>query len=393
MYLLAIVGIVNSVISLYYYARVVRAMFIARGQTGALPWRSMPSRATPRRRLFRRAAFLARLAARLATGRVRPRPFILSHLVTSRCNFLCAQCLWKDNQGPELGLGEIRALYRQAHKCGFIANYLWGGEPLIRPDIGEILRASRASGLLTLVNTNAWFLGQKLDEVASQVDAFIVSLDHPRAEVHDAMRGVPGSHARVLAALDLLRSRYPGVKVAVNTLVLRRNVRELGEMLALWKARGLHGYMNFIERDLLRSGMHDEGRNADLDLLPAERRTAAAFLLGRQVAGDPLLNTAAYYTGFAAGKRGYVCHFPKIFLEVYADGSVVDCTDLDHPVGNVRRERLGEILERPRIRGMIRDGERWCCVHNNADRIDTSRLWELRPDAVLSLVRFALSGG
>lgn len=38
--------------------------------------------------------FLARLGARLAVGRLRPRPFFLSHLVASHCNFTCGLCLW-----------------------------------------------------------------------------------------------------------------------------------------------------------------------------------------------------------------------------------------------------------------------------------------------------------
>ncbi|MBI2565638.1 MAG: radical SAM protein [Candidatus Schekmanbacteria bacterium] len=317
------------------------------------------------------------------------RPFFLSHLITGHCNFLCPQCLWKNNAAGDLTAGEIRRFYAEAQSQGFIANYVWGGEPLQRRDVAAILAASRAAGLFTLVNTNAWFLAQRLDEIAPSVDAFILSLDHPLAELHDAHRGLTGSHARVLDAIDLVHRSQPGLTIIVNTLVMRQNLDALDEMLELWRRLGVAGYMNFIERDLMRAGRRDETRSSDLDLTPEELRRAAAHLARRQSEGAPILNSRAYFDTFANGRRPYRCHFPKVFLEVCADGSVVDCTATERPVGNVSRDRLRDILGRPRIAGMIEDGARWCSVHNNADRIDTSLTWELHPPVLLTLGRLA----
>ncbi len=151
---------------------------------------------------------------------------------------------------------------------------------------------------------------------------------------------------------------------------------------------GVRGYANFIEPDLIRSnGMGD--RVAHMDVEPGRRAGIARFLLERKRAGDPLLNTRRYFHAFTAGKPPYRCHFPKIFLEIYPDGSVLDCVRVDRPIGNVAEQPLREILQHPRIQGMIRDGERWCCVHNNADRVDTSNLWDLRPESLASLLAFA----
>jgi len=338
-----------------------------------------------RSRQARVAGLAAYHRARGAAGRARP--FLLSHLVTGKCNFSCPPCLWKDNRAKGLSTEQIERLYRQAQELSFIGNYIWGGEPLLRKDIGHLAASSRRAGLVTMMNTNGWLLEKRLDEVAPFMDLFVVSLDHSRAEVHDRLRGMPGAHRRVLAGIEALHRRYPSVRVIVNTLIMRENADDLGNMLDLWRSMGVRGYANFIETDLSRSdGMGD--RAAHLDVEGERQAEIALFLLERKRAGAPILNTRRYLELFTAGKPRYRCHFPKIFLEIYPDGSVLDCVRTDRPIGNVAQEPLRQILQHPRIQGMIRDGERWCCVHSNADRIDTSNLWDLRPESLASLLGF-----
>jgi len=38
-------------------------------------------------------------------------------------------------------------------------NAIWGGEPLLRQDLSEIARSSGASGLVTTIITNGYYLG------------------------------------------------------------------------------------------------------------------------------------------------------------------------------------------------------------------------------------------
>lgn len=338
------------------------------------------------------ARVVSQMALNLIKGRVLGyKPFFLSHLVTARCNFFCGGCLWKDNSADSMSLEEIRVLYTQAKACGFIANYIWGGEPLLRKDIAEILRCSKEHGFLTLLNTNAWFLKDRLPGLAPNLDVLIISLDHSTAAGHDGIRGLKGSYDRILEVIPLIKSRYPGIRLIVNSIVLKENHDDIDNILELWKRLGVWGYMNFIEVDLLTSeGLGDQ--NAEVDVSERGRCELARRLIDRKRDGYPILNTYDYFNTFVAGKKPYRCHFPKIFLEVYPDGSVLDCVRVDKPVGNVRQTPLEQILKRPRIQGMIDDGERWCHVHNNADRIDTSNTWELRPQSVATGLRFMLRG-
>ena len=342
--------------------------------------------------IMRNARIVSQLAAHLIKGRLRePRPFFLSHLVTSRCNFTCQGCLWKDNSGESLTLDQIRSLYVQAKASGFIANYVWGGEPLIRKDIGEILRASKETGMLTLINTNGWFVAERLAEIGPQLDVLFLSLDHSTAEGHDRIRGQEGSYERIVESIALLKTHYPQIRLILNSIVLKENEDDLDNILKVWQELGVSGYLNFIEMDLLTSSGLGQ-QNIAVDIAEKKRQQLARQLIARKKEGFPLLNTYNYFEKFTEGKKSYRCHFPKIFLEVYPDGSILDCVRVDKPVGNVRDTPLKELLERPRIKGMIDDGQKWCHVHNNADRIDASNTWELHRESLLTGTRFFLRG-
>ncbi len=315
------------------------------------------------------------------------KPFFLSHLITSECNFSCPECYWKDTFTTSLSTNDIRSLYSQAKKYGFVGNYIWGGEPLIRKDIVDILAASKENGMANFVNTNGWFLLKKLHDIAPMVDVFILSIDHSKAEGHDKIRGAKGSFDRLMEAIDTLKTRYPRIRFFINTLVMKENEDDIENILNLWKRLGIAGYMNFIEVDLFKPlGKNDQ--NKELDVAENTRRDISKFLLLKKKEGYPILNTDAYFRSFLEGKSSYCCHFPKIFLEIMPDGSVLDCVREDQPIGNVMDTPLKTILEHPRIAGMIDDGEKWCHIHNNADRIDASNTWELHPESLTTGMRF-----
>jgi MoaA/NifB/PqqE/SkfB family radical SAM enzyme len=333
---------------------------------------------------------ITQLSRNLLKGRISGyKPFFLSHLITSKCNFKCEQCLWNESSAPDLTIGEIRSLYDQARACGFVANYLWGGEPLIRKDIDEIVRYSKEKGMINFINTNAWFLKEKIPSIAPYVDVIIISLNGSTAELHDKTCGVKGSFDRILEAINILNTQYPKIPIIINTLILKHNFHDIDNIIDLWKKMGVSGYVNFIEMDLLKSsGMGSQ--NVDFDASEATRRELAKMLISRKKGKAPILNTYNYFNTFVEGKKPYRCHFPKIFLEVYADGSVLDCVNVDKPIGNVKGQPLQSILQHPRIQGMIDDGEKWCCVHNNADRIDASNTWELHRESITTGLRFLL---
>ena len=92
----------------------------------------------------------------------------------------------------ELDTAAVRWLYEEAGRAGMAQLVVWGGEPLLRQDLPELLLAARRAGLFTTLITNGWLLGARWAELRGLVDALILSLDDVGA-AHDGLRGLPGS--------------------------------------------------------------------------------------------------------------------------------------------------------------------------------------------------------
>lgn len=81
------------------------------------------------------------------------RPFFISHLITSRCFAKCPTCLWRGKAPEENDTTKIIDFYRQAKQLGFVSTTIWGGEPLLRDDLFEILRECKKMGFITGIIT------------------------------------------------------------------------------------------------------------------------------------------------------------------------------------------------------------------------------------------------
>ncbi|MBW2454444.1 MAG: radical SAM protein, partial [Deltaproteobacteria bacterium] len=169
----------------------------------------------PRRSVLRRVG-------QLVEARFRWRhPLYLIHSLTARCNAKCAFCAWNFYEATdELSTAEIKQLYRDAVAAGFIGVSIWGGEPLVHRDVGELCRYAQGLGLITHMVTNGALIERKLDEVLPNLDRICISIDHP-SEKHDELRGIDGLYERILEATRLVRSRYPKTQVLFVCTLLK----------------------------------------------------------------------------------------------------------------------------------------------------------------------------
>ncbi|MFH1469532.1 MAG: radical SAM protein [Pseudomonadota bacterium] len=170
-----------------------------------------------------------RLAAQCARYQAtrRPTPIAMAWLITGRCNLRCAYCMWTQlREGPELDTAQVLDMLEQQHRAGVTLVSFTGGEPLLRADIGVILRHAKRLGMVTKLNTNGLLVSERLADLRS-LDLLQVSFDGPPA-VHDTLRG-EGSGA---AARDaLLLARDVGIPIQAITCLSRGNVARLGEVL------------------------------------------------------------------------------------------------------------------------------------------------------------------
>ena len=198
-----------------------------------------------------------------AIGPERSAPFDYLRLsVTGRCQLSCAYCRPdKSEAGHELPLGTLVELCRLLCRALPIRKIrLTGGEPLLRPDLPELVSALAGLPLqpeITLT-TNGLLLEQRAKQLREAgLSRVNVSIPSPDPEIYTQLTGVPALD-RVLRGLAAVRSAG-FERTKINTVLTSRlDADQMRELLAV--AVDNAALLRFIEVMPLGlpSGLYDE---------------------------------------------------------------------------------------------------------------------------------------
>lgn len=172
--------------------------------------------------------------------------------VTNACALACKHCRAMAVPTPppgELSTEEGLAFLRSLQGFGDpLPNLVFtGGDPLLRPDLHELVDEAVRLGLSVAVTPSATprLTREAMRElVAHGVTAFGTSLDASTAERHDAIRGVQGCFEKTIAAARWASEL--GVPLQVNTLVTRETEADLPAVAELLKTLGIARWSLFF---------------------------------------------------------------------------------------------------------------------------------------------------
>jgi MoaA/NifB/PqqE/SkfB family radical SAM enzyme len=268
--------------------------------------------------------------------------------VTSRCPCRCPHCSAAGRPAAEPTGTQLRALVRELKGLGGAIVGFTGGEPLLRPDLEELVRAAKPE-LATIVFTT----GHGLDAAratrlrAAGLDTLTLGLESADPAEHDRVRGVPGSFAQAEAAAAACREA--GLYLAISTVGTRARLAagELDRVHAVaerWGARELRVLSPGATGGLA-------GRPEEL-LGPAERAAVRRFHVERNRAGTgPVVAAAAHLESDELFGCGAGYHH----LFVDAAGEVCPCDLAPWSFGNAYAASLtavwdwmGDAFPRPR---------------------------------------------
>lgn len=304
--------------------------------------------------------------------------------LTYRCNLRCDFCYLLrrgllNKKMKELGTAEVYKLI--ARFPAGTQFYLSGGEPLLRPDIFEIMARIKDSGSRFGLNTNGTLLaGARARALAALGPDYVIFSLHGGAAAHDRQTGVPGSCRVALSNLKAFAAAAgPGTEIIVNCVVNRGNAGALAAAYRLASRAGADRVV-FEHLQFLRPG--------EAAALPARLKKggvitpeldayrADAALISRQFeeirrSGGkahfevrPLMTEAAldqYYNGEISPEGG--C--PRIFssLNVEPDGAARLCVLYGLKAGSALKTPLAELLafKKKNIGARLPSGCARCC--------------------------------
>lgn len=287
------------------------------------------------------ANFLARTLFRVIQNKNLPN--MVSFAVNDACNANCQHCSFfsgvDDTTRTVLTLPQCQRFIRQAQELGVSVVNFVGGEPLLRADLPEIIRAVDKDRSTTVLYTNGWLLEGRARELrAAGLDSVFVSLDGATAERHDAFRRTPGLFERALRGIR--RAKALGFSVGFSCCLTPEAFRagELTALVELAKKTGVHEVLVF-------------------DALPTGRYAGRLDLVSHQPWVDELIaqterfNRDARAPGvlafpYATSHRSVGCSCGTSYFYLSPYGDVMSC-DFNHAkFGNVLAEPLYQIWDR-----------------------------------------------
>ncbi len=298
-------------------------------------------------------------------------PFLVIWEVTQACDLACLHCrasAQPDRNPSELSTNEGFALLERVREFGDPLMVFTGGDPLKRPDLFALLERSVSLGLRTTVTPSATPLltPQAVDRFARcGVARMAVSLDGPDALSHDGFRGVEGSFARTLGALEHARSI--GLETQVNTTVTRHNVARLREVANLVEGYGSRLWSVFF---LVVTGR----AMANMDLAPEEYEQVFELLfeISQGASFDVKTTEAQHYRRYVAQRRKAGAQVGaklsgiqrqagisdgKGFVFVSHTGDIFPSGFLPVAAGNIRRQLLGDVYRKSELFRVLRNSD------------------------------------
>ncbi len=309
-------------------------------------------------------------------------PQSVSFTITNACNLRCQMCGQWSQEGyircqperlkQEMGLADWKRLVDElaAHQVHSVL--LRGGEPFVFPGIVELLEYLHERDIFVAIDTN----GTRLKEFAADIARIgkihlTISLDGPE-DIHDQVRGVQGTYARVREGLEALKQfeQKAGspISKSFNYTISPYSIHGLGALPGAVRGLGLNvvaivPYYFFPEQvgrayeaEMQQAfgcpayswaGFHHEESGVPFELFQAEYRRYRAEL--KDILDFPYMafSEEEYRAWFADAVTPVGlsrCSNVEKLIDIQPNGEANFCVDFpDYSIGNVREATIEEV--------------------------------------------------
>jgi radical SAM protein with 4Fe4S-binding SPASM domain len=286
-------------------------------------------------------------------------PLILSWNVTRECNLKCSHCYINAVDRKlenELTTEEGKRLIDQICEVSRPLLILSGGEPLLRPDVYELIKYGSSKGLKMGLGSNGSLIdvavAKKLKEAG--ITTVSISLDSHIAAQHDDFRGVIGSWEKAVNAIKVLHAN--NVLVQVNTSLTHDNYDQIDDIMSFSESIGVENFHLFF--------LVPTGRGVKLDDISPQKyehmiTTTFAKVSKHRLNVRP--SCAPQFMRIAQGMgldmRQWIrgCIAGMYYCRIYPNGDITPCPYLPVKVGNVREKSFKEIWQNVDMFKKLRD--------------------------------------
>lgn len=256
-----------------------------------------------------------------------------------RCNLRCVHCYNFDRSIPyqkakrtdELTLVEIKKLIEDLASTGTFYLSLTGGEPLLHPDIFEIIRHARDNRLAVRLKTNAILITEEIAKKLSdlRIDGLDISVYGATPETHDRFTVQPGSFQKTWNGIR--NAKKYGLMPKLSFVLHAGCANEFAEMMEMANQEGV----SF-------SASLELTRRYDGSTSSRDHRLSKEDL--RKLYTAP--NTKHYFEEMQTPKAqdsGVQCSCARTVCGIASNGDVYPCIGAPVFSGNIREKKFQEI--------------------------------------------------
>ncbi len=265
---------------------------------------------------------------------------IISWNTTRACNLSCVHC-YRDAgaaESGELTTAEGKKLLDEIARAGFKIMVFSGGEPLIRPDIYDLISHAKTLGLRPVLGTNGILITPETAARLKEAGAACagISLDSRDKEKHDWFRGYDGAWEETMKGIAACREA--GLPFQIHTTVMNWNEEEVTAITDLAVELGAVAHHIFF---LVPTG---RGKDIEETTLKTQQYEALLERILAKQAEVPieLKPTCAPQFMRIARQKGIPMRFTKgclagtTYCVILPGGDVHPCPYLPLKAGNVR---------------------------------------------------------
>ena len=283
--------------------------------------------------------------------------------VTSACNLSCVHCHVARSKpaNNELTTDEAKRFIDDLARVNEFRMLVYtGGEPLMRPDLPELLYHSRKAGLTNVIATNGTLITEevafKLREAG--VVGAAVSLDSSQRSIHNYVRRNDNGFDLAMRGIQALKKA--GILLQINVTAMEYNFSSLDKIIELADREGSgimlmyqlvpvgrgcaieEAALNVNENERLLKSLARKQKNVSTIIEPVAGPQYWPYLMEQhgKSNGIRLKLAEQVFHGCAAG-RG--------FVYIKANGDVWPCPFVEINAGNVREASFQKIWQQAEV--------------------------------------------
>jgi MoaA/NifB/PqqE/SkfB family radical SAM enzyme len=163
-------------------------------------------------------------------------PLYVQFYITSRCNLACEQCniIYSDAKHQEMNISQINKVAYNLKKIGVNIVLLIGGEPFVRKDIDQIVKAFTNKNIHVRMQTNGIATEQQLVNCVNAGGKDIsISLDTLEPEIQDTINGgFKKSWERAIKTIAMVGNIFPDNSTAFfNSVIMPKNINSIEKVI------------------------------------------------------------------------------------------------------------------------------------------------------------------